>query len=62
MLSRTAENLFWMARHIERAENTARILDVAQRSALIPLDSEIPEAHLWYAPLKITGSADSYKV
>jgi len=62
MLSRTAENLFWMARHIERAENTARILDVAQRSALLPLVSKIAQAHLWYAPLKITGSADSYAV
>ena len=62
MLSRTAENLFWMARHIERAENTARILDVAQRSALLPFVSEIAQAHLWYAPLKITGSANRYEV
>lgn len=62
MLSRTAENLFWMARHIERAENTARILDVAQHSSLLPLGSDIEEAHLWYAPLKITGSASSYEV
>ena len=28
MLSRTADHLFWMARYIERAENTARMLDV----------------------------------
>ncbi|MBN9027848.1 MAG: alpha-E domain-containing protein, partial [Rhizobiales bacterium] len=26
MLSRTAENIFWMARYIERAESTARLL------------------------------------
>ena len=51
-----------MARHIERAENTARILDVAQRSALLPFVSKIPQAHLWDAPLKITGSADTYEV
>jgi len=62
MLSRTAENLFWMARHIERAENIARILDVAQRSALLPSAPNIAEADLWYAPLKITGSTDSYEV
>jgi uncharacterized alpha-E superfamily protein len=31
---------YWMARHIERAENTARILDVAHRSSLLPLDIE----------------------
>ena len=28
MLSRIADSLFWMARYIERAEDTARILDV----------------------------------
>ncbi|MGR8931608.1 MAG: alpha-E domain-containing protein [Gammaproteobacteria bacterium] len=62
MLARTADNLFWMARHIERAENTARILDVAHRSALLPLDIEGTEAYLWYAPLNITGAAQSYEV
>lgn len=62
MLARTADNLFWMARHIERAENTARVLDVAHRSALLPLDIEGAEAYLWYAPLNITGCAASYEV
>ena len=61
MLSRTAENLYWMARHIERAENTARILDVAHRSALLPLDIEGTEAYLWYAPLNITGCSEAYE-
>jgi uncharacterized alpha-E superfamily protein len=28
LLSRIAESLFWLARYIERAEGTARILDV----------------------------------
>jgi uncharacterized alpha-E superfamily protein len=28
MLSRIADSLFWMARYMERAEDTARILDV----------------------------------
>lgn len=36
MLSRTAENLFWMARNMERAENTARMLDVSFRMSLLP--------------------------
>ena len=62
MLSRTAENLYWMARHIERAENTARVLDVAHLSSLLPLDIEGTQAYLWYAPLNITGCADSYEV
>ena len=62
MLSRTADNLFWMARHIERAENTARVLDVAHSTSLLPLDIEGTDAYLWYAPLNITGCADSYEV
>ena len=28
MLSRIAESLFWIGRYVERAEDTARILDV----------------------------------
>ena len=35
MLSRTADNLFWMCRYIERAENTARMLDVNLQLSLI---------------------------
>jgi uncharacterized alpha-E superfamily protein len=37
MLSRMADSLFWLSRYIERAENQARILDVAQRLAGLPL-------------------------
>ena len=36
MLSRTADHLYWMARYIERAENTARMLDVTYRTSLLP--------------------------
>ncbi len=36
MLSRTADHLFWMARYVERAENTARMLDVNMQMALLP--------------------------
>jgi len=35
MLSRTADNLYWMSRHMERAENLARILDVGLRMSLL---------------------------
>ena len=28
MLSRVAENLYWMSRYLERAEHTARLVDV----------------------------------
>ncbi len=36
MLSRTADCLYWMARYTERAENTARMLDVAYQTSLMP--------------------------
>lgn len=36
MLSRTADHLYWMARYTERAENTARMLDVRIQYALMP--------------------------
>ena len=34
MLGRTANGLFWMFRYLERAENTARLLEAALRMAL----------------------------
>ncbi|WP_322014604.1 alpha-E domain-containing protein [Paraburkholderia sp. J12] len=34
LLGRTASGLYWMSRYIERAENTARIVDVGLRMAL----------------------------
>lgn len=36
LLSRVAADLFWLARSVERAENTARLLDVASRLSSLP--------------------------
>ncbi len=36
MLSRTAESLFWMARYLERAEATARLVEMGRRMAMLP--------------------------
>ncbi len=36
MLSRNAENLFWAARYLERAEGAARLIEMGQRMTLIP--------------------------
>ncbi len=33
MLSRVAESVYWIGRYVERAENTARLLDVSLRSS-----------------------------
>ncbi len=43
MLSRTADHLFWMARYMERAENTARMLDVNYQTSLLPQSADAAE-------------------
>lgn len=43
MLSRTADCLYWMARYTERAENTARMLDVNHQTSLLPQPAEYLE-------------------
>jgi uncharacterized alpha-E superfamily protein len=53
MLGRTANDLFWMSRYIERAENMARLLEVGYRIALLPRDGS-HEAE-WYSTLRSAG-------
>ena len=53
MLSRTADHLFWMARYTERAENTARMLDVNIQTQLLPQSVEAAEQS-WRALLGIS--------
>ena len=43
MLSRTADHLYWMARYMERAENTARMLDVNYQTSLLPQSADMAE-------------------
>lgn len=46
MLSRVAENVYWMARHLERAENTARLVLVRSETRL-----DHPESgDAWWEP------------
>lgn len=52
MLSRTAENLFWMARYMERAEATARLLTMGQRMAILPGAHHRDE---WRSVVRATG-------
>ena len=46
MLSRTADHLFWMSRYMERAENTARMLDVNYQTSLLPQSTAVAEQGL----------------
>jgi uncharacterized alpha-E superfamily protein len=59
MLSSTADHLFWMARSMERAENTARMLDVTYRMALLKHDEGQPFQE-WTAMLTISGLYEKY--
>ncbi len=59
MLSRTADHLFWMARYIERAENTARMLDVTLTTSLLP-QSELQAERAWRAMLGISELQESF--
>ncbi len=53
MLSRTADHLFWMARYMERAENTARMLDINLKGMLLPQTPE-QEAQAQRSMLRIS--------
>ena len=53
MLSRTADHLYWMARYMERAENTARMLNVSYETSLLPQSADVAEAG-WRGQLSIS--------
>ncbi|MEK7454093.1 MAG: alpha-E domain-containing protein [Pseudomonadota bacterium] len=57
MLSRTAENLFWMARYMERAEATARLLSMGQRMAILPGAHHRDE---WRSVVRATGAGRQF--
>ena len=59
MLSRTADHLFWMARYTERAENTARMLDVNYQTSLLPQSAAVAQAG-WQGLLSISELKPAY--
>lgn len=59
MLSRTAENLFWMTRYMERAETTARLLEVGYRIAMMPSAGTGHQSE-WSSILISSGMLDAY--
>lgn len=60
MLSRTADHLYWMARYMERAENTARMLDVNYQTSLLPQSADAAEQG-WRALLSISELTYAFK-
>ena len=59
MLSRTADHLFWMSRYTERAENTARMLDVNYQTALLPQSDAVAQVG-WQGLLSISELLSTY--
>ena len=59
MLSRTADHLFWMSRYMERAENTARMLNVNYETSLLPQSAEATEQG-WRGLLSISELTPAY--
>ncbi|MDO5528484.1 MAG: alpha-E domain-containing protein [Paracoccus sp. (in: a-proteobacteria)] len=59
MLSRTASNLFWLGRHMERAETAARLLEVGTRITLLPNTDE-GYRNEWGSLLRASGTADQF--
>ena len=53
MLSRTADHLYWMSRYTERAENTARMLDVNVETSLLPQSAAVSQVG-WQGMLSIS--------
>ena len=58
MLSRTAENLYWISRYMERAETMARLLDVGYRMSLFPNPKGYHNE--WDSVLSAAGAAQGY--
>lgn len=57
MLGKTAGGLFWMYRYLERAENTARLIEAGQRIALTRLDDGDAE---WTSILQASGGKQAF--
>lgn len=57
MLGRTASGLFWMMRYLERAENTARLVDAGFR---LSMTHAAPSQNQWQSVLTTTNSANAF--
>ena len=61
MLSRHADNLFWLARYVERAENTARLLEAAARLSAMPVE-HADGRNEWEMAVIATGGLDAFRL
>ena len=61
MLSRVADNLFWIARSVERADNIARLIDTARRMITLPNVAGKPLTNEWSSILIAAGASSTFK-
>src|ERR1700737_2917668 len=59
MRSRTADNLYWLARYVERAEYLARILEVTQRLTTLPL-AYVGSSNEWESAVATAGCTHAF--
>jgi len=59
MLGRAANNVYWMSRYVERAENMARLLASTYHMSLLP-SAGGNGTQDWEAPLSLTGDTDDF--
>jgi len=57
MISRVAENCFWLARYVERADNIARLLRV---NRAFVLDVKLPPAQRWHPVIVVSGEQERF--
>src|ERR1700727_2386072 len=59
MLSRTADNLYWLARYVERAEYLARILETTYRLTALPL-AYVGSTNEWESAVATAGCGAAF--
>src|SRR6202142_2734976 len=59
MLSRTADNLYWLARYVERAEYLARILETTYRLTALPVNY-VGSSNEWESAVATAGCASAF--
>jgi uncharacterized alpha-E superfamily protein len=70
MLSRVADNLYWMSRYLERAEHTARLIDVTLNQMLDQAADDVDQAYQGWElllsslqqPVPEEGANDAYAI
>jgi uncharacterized alpha-E superfamily protein len=59
MLARTADNLYWLARYVERAEYLARILEATLRLTALPV-AYVGSTNEWESAVATAGCSDAF--